>query len=118
MPRSLRSDNAASPSTAGRDAITLGCRCRTCTLAPEQLEPLLHLIDDVAEDEFERLQAMADCAARRRDDGLSEILSWTNLGGLTPFAGVGAVAGTLRLQAGLLSDLTPTSRQVAEWGKI
>ena len=52
-------------------------------IAPEQLQALSQLFDDVAEDEFERLPAMADCAARRRlDDGLSEILGLPNLDGL------------------------------------
>ena len=52
-------------------------------IAPEQLQALSQLFDDVAEDEFERLPAMADCAARRRlDDGLSEILGLPDLDGL------------------------------------
>ena len=52
-------------------------------IAPEQLQALSQLFDDVAEEEFERLPAMADCAARRRlDDGLSEILGLPNLDGL------------------------------------
>ena len=49
----------------------------------EQLQAMSQLFDDVAEYEFERLPAMADCAARRRlDDGLSEILGLPNLDGL------------------------------------
>ena len=52
-------------------------------ITPEQLQALSKLFDDVAEDEFERLPAMADCAARRRlDDGLSGILGLPNLDGL------------------------------------
>lgn len=52
-------------------------------IPPEQLHALSQLFDDVAEDEFERLPAMADCPARRRlDDGLSEILGLPNLDGL------------------------------------
>ncbi len=52
-------------------------------IAPEQLHALSQLFDDVAEDEFERLPAMTECAARRRlDDGLSEILGLPNLNGL------------------------------------
>ena len=52
-------------------------------IAPEQLQALSQLFDDVAEDEFERLPAMADCAARRRlDDGLAEILGLPDLDGL------------------------------------
>ena len=52
-------------------------------IAPEQLQALSQLFDDVAGEEFERLPAMADCPARRRlDNGLSEILSLPNLDGL------------------------------------
>ena len=51
-------------------------------IAPEQLQTLLQLFDDVAEEEFERLPAMAECAARRLDDGLSEILGLPDLDGL------------------------------------
>ena len=52
-------------------------------ITPEQLRALSQLFDDVAEEEFERLPAMAECAARRRlDDGLSEILGLPNLDGL------------------------------------
>ena len=52
-------------------------------IAPEQLQALSQLFDDVAGEEFERLPAMADCLARRRlDDGLAEILSLPNLDGL------------------------------------
>ena len=52
-------------------------------ITPEQLQGLSQLFDDVAEDEFERLPAMAECAARSRlDDGLSEILRLPNLDGL------------------------------------
>ena len=52
-------------------------------LTPQQLQALSQLFDDVAEEEFERLPAMADCAARRRlDDGLAEILGLPDLDGL------------------------------------
>ena len=52
-------------------------------IAPKQLQALSQLFDDVAEEEFERLPAMAECAARRRlDEGLSEILGLPNLDGL------------------------------------
>ena len=52
-------------------------------ISPAQLQALAQLFDDVAEEEFERLPAMADCAARRRlDDGLSEILGLPDLDGL------------------------------------
>ena len=52
-------------------------------ISPAQLQALSQLFDDVAEEEFERLPAMADCAARRHlDDGLSEILGLPDLDGL------------------------------------
>ena len=48
-----------------------------------QLQALSDLFDSVAEEEFERLPAMAECAARRRvDDGVAEILGLPDLGGL------------------------------------
>ena len=49
-------------------------------VSSEQLQALSQLFDQVAGDEFERLPAMAECAARKRlDDGLSEILSLPSL---------------------------------------
>jgi len=52
-------------------------------IASEQLQALSRLFDDVAEDEFERLPAMTECAARRRlDDGISEILGLPDLDGM------------------------------------
>ena len=52
-------------------------------ITPEQLQALSQLFDDVAEEEFQRLPAMVECAARRLlDDGLSEILGLPNLDGL------------------------------------
>ena len=52
-------------------------------LAPEQLQALSQLFDAVAEQEFERLPAMANCSARQHlDDGISEILGLPNLNGL------------------------------------
>ena len=52
-------------------------------ITPHQLQALSHLFDHIAEDEFQRLPAMADCPTRRRlDDGLSEILHLPNLDGL------------------------------------
>ena len=45
------------------------------SLAPDQVQGLADLFDRLAESEFERLPAMADCPARRAlDDGVSEIL--------------------------------------------
>ena len=52
-------------------------------IAPERRQALSRLFDELAEEEFERLPAMADCAARRRlDDGLSAILGLPSLAGL------------------------------------
>ena len=52
----------------------------THRLSVSQLEALASLFDDMADAEFERLPAMADCAARKRlDDGLSEILGLPSL---------------------------------------
>ena len=52
-------------------------------ITPEQLQALSQLFDHIAEDEFQRLPAMADCPTRRRlDDGLAEILHLPNLNGL------------------------------------
>ena len=53
------------------------------SLPPQQLQALSELFDQMSEDEFERLPAMAQCSARRRlDDGLSEILGLPDLDGL------------------------------------
>ena len=50
-------------------------------VAPQLLQALSQLFDDVAEDEFQRLPAKAECAARRRlGDALAEFRSppiWT-----------------------------------------
>ena len=52
-------------------------------LSPAQLEGLSGLFDEMAEEEFERLPAMAYCPARRRlDAGISEILGLPDLGKL------------------------------------
>ena len=52
-------------------------------ITPEQLQALSQLFDHIADDEFQRLPAMADCPTRRRlDNGLSEILNLPNLDGL------------------------------------
>ena len=52
-------------------------------IAPEQLQALSDLFDEMAEAEFERLPGMAHCPARQSlDDGLSEILGLPNLGTL------------------------------------
>ena len=52
-------------------------------LTPQQLQALSQLFDATAEDEFQRLPAMADCPTRRRlDNGLSDILGLPDLDGL------------------------------------
>ena len=52
-------------------------------LTPQLLQAMSQVFDDTAGEEFERLPAMADCAARRRlDDGISEILGLPDLAGL------------------------------------
>ena len=49
-------------------------------LSPAQLEGLCDLFDELAEEEFERLPAMAHCPARRRlDEGISKILGLPDL---------------------------------------
>ena len=48
-----------------------------------QLQGLVDLFDDMAEEEFERLPGMADCVARQRlDASVSEILGLPDLSGL------------------------------------
>ncbi len=55
----------------------------TRRLSPEQLAGMSDLFDEMAEEEFERLPAMAHCPARRRlDEGVSEILGLPDLGKL------------------------------------
>ena len=52
-------------------------------LSPTQLQALSDLFDEMAEEEFERLPAMAYCPARRRlDEGISEIMGLPDLGTL------------------------------------
>ena len=52
-------------------------------ISQSQLQDLANLFDELADEEFERLPAMAECAARRRlDDGLSAILGLPDLSGL------------------------------------
>jgi hypothetical protein len=41
-------------------------------ITPHQLQALSQLFECIAEDQFQRLPAMADCPARRLDDGLSK----------------------------------------------
>ena len=52
-------------------------------ISESQLQALADLFDALADEEFERLPGMAECAARRRlDDGLSAILGLPDLSGL------------------------------------
>ncbi|MCY3638909.1 MAG: hypothetical protein OXG80_07405 [Chloroflexi bacterium] len=52
-------------------------------ISAEQLQALADLFDELADVEFKRLPAMAECAARRRlDDGVSAILGLPDLSGL------------------------------------
>ena len=52
-------------------------------LSDRQLQAMAQLFDDLADAEFERLPAMADCPARRRlDQGLADILSLPDLSAL------------------------------------
>ena len=52
-------------------------------VSADQLQALADLFDSLAEDEFQRLPAMADCSTRRRlDDSLSQILDLPDLAGL------------------------------------
>ena len=52
-------------------------------LSPAQVQGLSDLFDEMAEEEFERLPAMAHCPARHRlDEGISKILGLPDLGKL------------------------------------
>ena len=68
-------------------------------LPPPQLQALSELFDSLAEEEFERLPAMAQCPARRRlDDGLAEILGLPDLDGLRRLLASEPVVSNRRLQ--------------------
>ena len=52
-------------------------------ISESQLQALADLFDELVNEEFERLPAMAECAARRRlDEGMAEILGLPDLSGL------------------------------------
>ena len=52
-------------------------------ISKSQLQALADLFDELVNEEFERLPAMAECAARRRlDEGMAEILGLPDLSGL------------------------------------
>ena len=67
-------------------------------ISQEQLQALADLFDDLADEEFERLPNMAECAARRRlDDGLSAILGLPDLAGLRRLLASEPVVANVRL---------------------
>ena len=64
----------------------------------EQLQALADLFDELADEEFERLPGMTECAARRRlDDGLSAILGLPDLAGLRRLLATEPVVANARL---------------------
>ena len=67
-------------------------------LTAEQLQALSALFDELAEMEFERLPAMAECPARRAlDNGLSAILGLPGLSALRRMLATEPVVSNQRL---------------------
>ena len=67
-------------------------------VSPAQLQGLSELFDEMAEEEFERLPAMAHCPARRAlDDRISEILDLPDLGKLRELLASEPVVSNQRL---------------------
>ena len=67
-------------------------------ISESQLQALSDLFDELADEEFERLPAMAECAARRRlDDGVSAILGLPDLAGLRRLLATEPVVANARL---------------------
>ena len=67
-------------------------------ISNEQLQALADLFDDLADEEFEPLPRMAECAARRRlDDGVSAILGLPDLAGLRRLLATEPVVSNRRL---------------------
>ena len=67
-------------------------------ISESQLQGLSDLFDELADEEFERLPAMAECAARRcLDDGLSAILGLPDLSGLRRLLATEPVVANARL---------------------
>ena len=67
-------------------------------ISQSQLQALSDLFDELADEEFERLPGMAECAARRRlDDGVSAILRLPDLAGLRRLLATEPVVGNVRL---------------------
>lgn len=67
-------------------------------ISEAQLQALADLFDDLADEEFERLPRMAECAARRcLDDGVSAILGLPDLSGLRRLLATEPVVANARL---------------------
>ncbi len=67
-------------------------------ISQSQLQALADLFDELADEEFERLPGMAECAARRRlDDGLSAVLGLPDLDGLRRLLATEPVVSNVRL---------------------
>jgi len=67
-------------------------------LTPAQLRAMAALFDELRDEDFERLPAMADCPARRRlDEGLATILSLPDLSGLRRLLATEPVVSNRRL---------------------
>ena len=67
-------------------------------LSEAQLRAMAALFDELRDEEFERLPAMADCPARRRlDEGLAAILSLPDLSGLRRLLATEPVVSNRRL---------------------
>ena len=67
-------------------------------ISESQLQALADLFDELADEEFERLPAMANCAARRRlDEGMAAILGLPDLSGLRRLLATEPVVSNERL---------------------
>ena len=67
-------------------------------ISESQLQALADLFDELADEEFERLPAMAECATRRRlDEGMSAILGLPDLSGLRRLLATEPVVSNQRL---------------------
>ena len=67
-------------------------------ISESQLQALADLFDELADEEFERLPAMANCAARRRlDEGMAAILGLPDLSGLRRLLATEPVVSNQRL---------------------
>ena len=67
-------------------------------ISESQLQALADLFDELSDEEFERLPAMAECAARRRlDEGIAAILGLPDLSGLRRLLATEPVVSNQRL---------------------